>query len=308
MRGAKWFTSPCPVEDRGAALKLLLRRLPEQLSTELIRVFIEDPKAAAIDFNGLWIARQQTGRIVGAIMTQCLAGKVAAVWAPEVALIWRRSEVAAALVAESLDSLRDRGYAIAQALIEKHAPKRESADLSRGGMPHVTDLIYLDRETNQSISIDPAAPRFRWQTYNDNNAYLFHKIVESSYEGSLDMPELMGIRTIDDIMTGHQAEGRFDPSRWRIGFLENEPKAAAVLLLSTLPERTAWEVAYLGLTPEARGRGLGRTVVAEANELAKPHASRLRLAVDSRNFPAIKLYERTGFVAFDRRAVHFAAL
>ena len=66
------------------------------------------------------------------------------------------------------------------------------------------------------------------------------------------------------------------------------------MLLSALPDRDAWEVAYLGLTPPARGRGLGRAALAYALDLARPHTSRLELAVDVRNHPANRLYRAAG--------------
>ena len=50
----------------------------------------------------------------------------------------------------------------------------------------------------------------------------------------------------------HRAAGRFVAERWRVGHVQGEPEAAAVLLLSEIPDRDAWEVAYLGLTPAAR--------------------------------------------------------
>ena len=75
-----------------------------------------------------------------------------------------------------------------------------------------------------------------------------------------------------------------------MGHLPGEPATAAVLLLSEIPDRDAWEVAYLGLTPSARGRGLGRAVLAHALELAAAHVPRLELAVDVRNHPATRLY------------------
>ena len=113
---------------------------------------------------------------------------------------------------------------------------------------------------------------------------------------------------LDDIMESHQAAGRFNAERWRLGYIPGKPEAASVLLMAEVPGRDVWEVVYLGLTPAARGRGLGRAVLTHALELAGRHVSRLELAVDCRNTPATRLYHSTGFLVRDRRAVHLAIL
>jgi ribosomal protein S18 acetylase RimI-like enzyme len=129
-------------------------------------------------------------------------------------------------------------------------------------------------------------------------------LLQATYASSLDMPELEGARSLDDIIEGHRAAGRFMPANWQVGQVAGHPEIAVVLLLSDVPDRDVWEVVYLGLTPAARGRGLGRAAIARALELAGQHVSRLELAVDTRNRPATRLYESTGFTPFDRRSVH----
>ena len=74
------------------------------------------------------------------------------------------------------------------------------------------------------------------------------------------MPELEGARSLDDIMETHRATGRFSSERWQLGYIAGKPEAASVLLLAEVPSRDVWEVVYLGLTPAARGCGLGRAV------------------------------------------------
>ena len=122
------------------------------------------------------------------------------------------------------------------------------------------------------------------------------------------MPELESARSLDDIMESYRAGGRFVPERWWLGRVPGKPDAASVLLMAEIPGRDVWEVIYLGLTPAARGHGLGRAVLRHALELARRDASQLELAVDCRNTPATRLYQSTGFTIRDRRAVHLALL
>ncbi|HMB05564.1 MAG TPA: GNAT family N-acetyltransferase, partial [Isosphaeraceae bacterium] len=215
---------------------------------------------------------------------------------------------AVALVRAALADLRARGFRIAQALLDESAPRQAAVDLAGGGMLHVTDLVYLERPTADPLEVRPELPTLAWRPYGAEAEAEFRAILQATYSDSRDMPELEGIRSLDDIMASHRAGGRFDPSRWRLGRVPGEPEAGAVVLLSALPDRAAWEVAYLGLTPAARGRGLGRAALAHALELARPLTPRLELAVDLRNEPATRLYRAAGFSPFDRRAVHLASL
>jgi ribosomal protein S18 acetylase RimI-like enzyme len=259
-----------------------------------------------IDLSGLWVARRH-GRIVGAMLTQPLAGRAAAVWAPEVDPSWRRGASAIALVRAALDDLQARGFRIAQALLDESSRGHGPADLAGGGMPHITDLVYLERETRPPLKVAAGIPAIEWRTYAPAIEAEFRDVLQKTYIGSLDMPELEGLRSLDDILASHRAAGRFVADRWRLGRVAEEPEAAAILLLSAIPDRDVWEVAYLGLTPAARGRGLGRAVLAEALALAAEHVSWLELAVDVRNHPANHLYQAAHFLPFDRRAVHLAS-
>jgi ribosomal protein S18 acetylase RimI-like enzyme len=72
-----------------------------------------------------------------------------------------------------------------------------------------------------------------------------------------------------------------------------------------LGDRPTWELVYMGLLPIVRGSALGLQVVRHAQWLARlAGSSRLVLAVDSRNEPALRCYERAGFLEWERRAVH----
>jgi ribosomal protein S18 acetylase RimI-like enzyme len=174
-------------------------------------------------------------------------------------------------------------------------------------MPHVTDLVYLEADTARPIAVRPGLPGIDWATFGPETEADFRAVLQETYLDSLDMPELEGLRSLDDILSSHRAGGRFVAERWRVGHVRGEPEASAVLLLSETPDRDAWEVAYLGLSPAARGRGLGRAVLAHAADLARPHTPRLELAVDVRNLPAHHLYRSAGLRPFDRRAVHLAS-
>ena len=307
MVGQRLECRPCPESDRSLALSVLYRRMPEILRPRLVADALNEAKHGGIDLSGLWIA-SKNAKIVGTLLTHALAGRAVAVWSPEIVSVWRRRTVAATLLHSALQDVQQKGFLVAQALVDRTSPRSARGDLSRGGMPCVTQLIYMARATALPLELSPLAPSFHWRSYGPETEAEFRQVLNRTYEASFDMPELEGVRSLDDVIAAHRAGGRFDPSLWMIGTLPNEPESAAVLLLTDQPERGLWEISYLGLTPNARGRGLGRMVLAHALETARPNSPRLVLAVDIRNLPASRLYRNAGFVPFDRRAVHLRIL
>lgn len=298
---------PCPPEQRRAALSVLYRRMPGSLRPRMVDDALREAERGEVDLSGLWVARRGR-RVVGALLTQPLAGRAAAVWAPEVEGVWHRADTAAALVRAAIDDLKRRGYTLAQALLDESAPDNARDDLAAGGLVHVTDLLYLEADTAAAVPQRPDTPPLLWRPFGPDTEADFRAVVRQTYVGSLDMPELEDLRNLDDVLEGHRATGRFAPELWRLGRVEGGPEAAALVLLAEARDRDAWEVVYLGLTPAARGRGIGRATLAHAVDLARPHVSRIELALDVRNTPAQHLYEKAGLRPFDRRAVHIASL
>ena len=302
----------CPVELRPDALEVLYRRIPADYRPQMVHDALAESAAGRLELSGLWVA-QRRGRLVGALLTHSLAGRAAAVWAPEVEMIWGRAALAASLLRTALADLRDRGVRVAQALVDPSGPQTTEGDLIRGGLLPVTTLTFLecptDRPTGEDSPNRVTTPSFRWESLSSGTEADFRIVLEATYLDSLDMPELEGVRSLDDVMASHRAAGRFEPTHWSVGHLDGEPDAAAVLLLSEVPDRQVWEIAYLGLTPSARGRGLGRAALNYATQRARlAQIPRLELAVDARNTPARRLYAAAGFKPFDRRVVHLAIL
>jgi ribosomal protein S18 acetylase RimI-like enzyme len=113
------------------------------------------------------------------------------------------------------------------------------------------------------------------------------------------------VRSLDEILAGHQAQGVYDPDRWWVALRQGRP--AGVLILAEMPDAPAWDISYVGVVPEERGRGVGRELTCKAlHEAHAGGATWVTLSVDSRNGPAWKLYEGLGFRPHDRREVFLA--
>jgi ribosomal protein S18 acetylase RimI-like enzyme len=144
--------------------------------------------------------------------------------------------------------------------------------------------------------------------------HLIGGVLDRTYIDTLDCPELCGLRTAADVLESHRSVGRYDPSLWWVVFM-NEA-AVGCALFNLLPESESAELVYLGLAPEARGKGLGAATLAAALRYMAGYSmdgrdtARGRVlvgtggvtcAVDTRNEAALRLYRAAGFKQFALR-------
>jgi ribosomal protein S18 acetylase RimI-like enzyme len=128
-------------------------------------------------------------------------------------------------------------------------------------------------------------------------------IVQATYAATLDCPAMNGVREVQDVLAGYRATGVFDAGRWWI--VRHEGRDVGCLILADFPEQDTWELVYMGIVPGVRGRGWGGQMVRRAQWLARRAGrSRVVLAVDAENAPALRIYGAAGFRAFERRSVY----
>lgn len=146
---------------------------------------------------------------------------------------------------------------------------------------------------------------------SEHNAVLLAAL-ESSYIDTLDCPELCGLRTTQDILDSHFATGTFVPELWWLVLMHGRPSGC--MLFSPIPGQRATELVYLGLAPELRGKGLSSKLLSMGIAQAKSHPmlqfgfEEFTCAVDTRNIPARKIYERAGFTSFAERVAFVKTL
>ncbi len=131
--------------------------------------------------------------------------------------------------------------------------------------------------------------------------------LDSSYENTLDCPELCGMRQTRDILESHRKTGVHDPAIWWVVFEGQSPRGC--MLLARCPEQGAVELVYLGLAPVLRGRKIARRLMDMAlRATADSKYGELMCAVDQRNAPAVGLYESCGLRAFAQRVALVCAV
>ncbi|MFA5865001.1 MAG: GNAT family N-acetyltransferase [Phycisphaerae bacterium] len=154
----------------------------------------------------------------------------------------------------------------------------------------------MTMQTNVPPPTQPENSGFHeWVQYNQSTRERFAAVILQSYEGSIDCPRLTGLRTGQEILTGHYHSGLFEPQGWWI--LHHNHRDAGVLMLNGTEENPRLlEIVYMGLTPQSRGTGLGQILLHHAFDVCRRLGKNtLRLAVDCDNTPAIKLYRKFGF-------------
>lgn len=298
--------APAATGEYESALQLLFGGLPQD---EQRTNFADVMRALArgnISLRGLLVAKID-GVAVGSTLYLVQEDRTAFVWPPRVCNERPTRDVADALLRELVRRIEECRAWIGQSLISPEALADREA-LVRNGFEHLTDLRFLARWlTDEGCDVWPASPheppleRVVYQP--GKNEERFARLIERTYAGTSDCPELEGKRTGEHALVSHRMSGDFDPSRWVLFRWKGQD--AGVLLMNDHPEQRVWEVVYTGVARDCRGNGLGRRMLADGLSAARrAERSAVLLAVDSRNDYASKIYNELGFVETDRKSVH----
>ncbi|MDB5173540.1 MAG: acetyltransferase [Phycisphaerales bacterium] len=287
---------PARPEELHGALRLILASASHGADDAQVHEFLAFAGQRNIDVNAMWVA-EQNGRMPWALLPILSAGRTMLLFVPPHRPTGSAAAAPGLLIDAACEWFTGRDVQLAQVLLD---PADESGQrlFETHGFARMAELIYLHGPVRRAAQSPVLPTSLSLVTYSADTHAQFAGAIAESYHESLDCPGLNGVRSIDDIVAGHKASGEFDPSWW---LLLRERDAMGldvplgVLLLSRLPRSDTAELVYLGLTPAARGRGLGDTLMRQAFALiAQSPLQRLSLAVDSGNAPALKLYYRYG--------------
>ncbi len=280
------------------------RMLGDQAKTPgAVDRFLMAAEAHGIDLRNLWASFDPQS---GAARQTCLAvvgaGRSAMIFVSTPSDPPGEIELARVVNAacEALDDV-----VIAQALLEPSEASAASG-LKAAGWSTIAELAYLRRPRRGSDGKlgggeghDAPVP-VDLRTAGEVDKADIVQALEDSYIGTLDCPELCGLRRTSDVIESHRATGHYDPEMWTVVYLGGEPCGA--VLLNPTPEQASVELVYIGIGPRLRGRGMGAWLLRRAiGQIASRSERELTCAVDLRNEPAMAMYKSFGFQRFALR-------
>jgi ribosomal protein S18 acetylase RimI-like enzyme len=285
------------------ALHLIFQQATEKERRRMVANLSTLIRQGEVQANGILVARRGS-ELIGGMVCQPVAGAGSLIWPPQVMAGQPIGEIEDRLLILAKNWLRSQGAKLSQALLRPE--ETVSLDLlKRHGFHQVTNLWYLRHQLQDFVPSDSRFQQLELRRLGQVDGSVFQQTLLRTYEQTLDCPELNGVRSIEEIMEGHRAQGIYRPDAWLMAVLAGQP--AGILILNEMTEGTGWEIAYLGVIPEARRQGIGLALAGEALRIAGcANALQLTLSVDERNQPAWKLYRRLGFEPYDQRQVYLA--
>ena len=202
------------------------------------------------------------------------------------------------LLKQATDAFRRQSLTLAQIVLNEPAPHLQLRAIKEAGFEELAKLCYLERQAHAQTPHDVRHPAIHFQSMEHFSDVKLGTILEETYIGSLDCPNLHGVRPVEDIIEGHRMTTTYQPAFWFIGSVDRSP--ACVLLLN--PNGDDLELAYVGVVPSQRERGVAHRCLAKTIQIAQhDDFQRITLVVDKANDPANKLYAKWNFVTTQSR-------
>jgi ribosomal protein S18 acetylase RimI-like enzyme len=285
----------CPAAQRPAALRLLYAAADAAPQGELALAVRAADAGGEAHWDGLLVVGGD--RPQAAIWVQPMAGSTALVWPPPA------TDAAAPSLFRAAAAFADERQLHVAQLIVADEDGFEPEKLSQWGFSCLAELIYMYANVSERTILAMNSPQSLQFNPAPNDPARLASVIERTYVGTRDCPALDGVRSMEDVIAGYQAQGVYLPNEWRL--VADGGHDVGVLVMAGHPAFGNWELVYMGLTPEARGRRLGEAISRFAlASAAAGGAERLVLAVDAANEPALAVYRRTGFREWDRRRVY----
>jgi mycothiol synthase len=271
--------------------------------TDKVSAFLAYAQSINLDARLQVLALHTSPDATPIIAATCLwvpsPGHTAMLFAPSLSEYPDAAPAARLAIEAAMEDARQQGVVLIQTMMEPSDAAGKTV-FSYAGLTQLATLNFMERRPPLHPPAFELPGDLTLAAYEARTHSLFADAIVRSYEQTLDCPALSGMRDVEDVIEGHKAVGVFDPQFWGVLLRGDQPMGC--LLLAEIPARNGLELVYLGLTPEARGRGLGRLLMQRVLAIASRRQFAVAtLAVDAANTPALRLYRRCGYTSAAQR-------
>ena len=273
-------------------LPQLIRWVHAGLSDEERASRLREAESRQSVADGVWLFSRDSDQIKAGVYFLRLPGDVATLGG--IRYLQGQDSIAVDLLTRAIQVAYASGVEQVQGIVAEDDVRSETV-LGRQLEPIATFTHIYRHQSLPAPKIALFEHSVSWKQANEYAARRVANMVAATFEGTLDCPELNGIRTPTQVLRGF-LDGlplRTQPY-WLL--LHVDGQVAGCLLLKKHAASELLELCYVGLLPKFRGRGLGRVMIGEAirrTELLSCNV--LAAAVDTRNLPALKIYHQFGF-------------
>ena len=282
-----------PSRRREALLQLAAAHDPEQQAalSAGIKAMYNQPDA---QWDGLWITIE-AGQLVSAIWVQPLPLNMAQLWLP---LPSEQDVHTSALLRAANAWVKNHNIRLCHLELSPQAPVSEAL-LLQHGMQRLVCLQYLTGNSGYRLAMNEALPLSLQPLCALSMAEQL-SLLAAVGQDSLDSRPLRDLLSVEELLNGFYQQDTQAPQHWyAVGYRD---AVVGVLLLAPRPALDRWELMLMGLTPDWRGKGLGRALLNKALGLAQQAGvQKVVLAVDDVNVPAKRLYQQAGFIRYTQQ-------
>ncbi len=291
--------------EQETALAILFRDLDDASRQQHISDLLEQASIGQLPLDGLLLAKSD-GRPVGCGLYLIERDQTAFVWPPAVdaenCLSVDPENIADAILQRICREVDAADAWIGQCILEGDKTVDQQR-LIRNGFGYLTDLVFMQRQLTEQLPASSVESLTAIEYQSDTNRNQFIQLLQRTFQGTLDCPELRDRRSAADMLDGFDASRPKGRAHWKL--YQSESQQWGIVLINERPEDKTWEIIYMGVVPEARGKKLGREMLlASLDGLSDRECDSIMLAVDCRNHYAIDTYDEIGFEEIGRRSIY----
>ncbi len=321
------------VESLDTIVPVVLRHLSEEVIDAVVGNMRETLGRNRLRFAGVRAVAER-GAVAGATLAagylQEYPGKIAGMAGPRIVAGSKWDDEASLATAQRLIEIGQHwSLEMVQVILEPGAPFSRSI-LEQAGMRKAADLVQMERtiHSEEPGSLESPSEDYRqssvlsWRAYLDSDREKWLSWLDRTYIETSDCPLLNGIRSTQATLEGYEATSKInhpngrvesavetDRPAWMGAFVQDglAERLMAAYILSPTDSET-WELTYMGVDPDFRGKGFGRETLSRAvGHVRRLGGRRLWLAVDDLNVSAKRLYGEFNFTKLRRLEAWIAA-